>query len=238
VAKGLDVKVGRIAVPFGAEVTPATGNPLFSHSYAYYYNPYTLTGIATTLTVSDEFQAGFWATLGNDVWFDDAAQGFYLFTLQWTSPDKEKSDVALLSIGLSNNRFSERNNFGQQNIVDLVWTHKFDDKYKYILDAGIGWERDVPGVGNTCWSWMVNYWVYDVSDQVSCATRLEAFNDNDGFRTGFEGLYLAGTAGVTLKPKDSIWVRPEIRYDYNTESRPFNGQHGVLSLAADVIFKW
>src|SRR5207248_7427847 len=94
VAKGLDVKIGRFAVPYMAEVTPATGNPLFSHSYAYYYNPFTHTGIWPTLTLDDNWQVGVILSLGNDVFFGPAANGMVVGVCQWTSTDK--NDPVLL----------------------------------------------------------------------------------------------------------------------------------------------
>ncbi len=50
--------------------------------------------------------------------------------------------------------------------------------------------------------------------------RLEFFDDVQGQRTGFAGLYTAGTAGLTYKPRPWLWLRPEVRVDYNGESRP------------------
>ena len=70
------------------------------------------------------------------------------------------------------------------------------------------------------------------------ATRLEFFNDAQGQRTGFEGLYTALTAGVQFQPLKAVTVRPELRYDYNGQSRPFEGNHGLFTAAADVILRW
>lgn len=236
IAKGLDVKIGRMAVPYMAEVTPATGNALFSHSYAYYYNPFTHTGIWATLKLSDNWSVGAIASTGNDVWFGSAANGMFVGILQWTSSDS--NDTALLCVGLSNSQFNVRENFSQQSHVDVVYTHKFSDKFRYTLDIGAGWEDNIPGIAGTSWSWAVNYLTYDFTDKLSGTTRFEFFNDAEGFRTGFEGSYWATTVGVTLKPCNSVWVRPELRYDYNSESRPFDGNHGQFSAAADLIIKW
>ena len=236
IAKGLDVKVGRMAVPYMAEVTPAVTNPLFSHSYAYYYNPFTHTGIWATLTLDDSWSVGLIASLGNDVFFGPSVSGMYVGILQWTSTDK--NDTALLCVGLSTGRFNVEQNFGNQNHVDLVYTHKFSDQFRYTLDTGFGWEKDIPNIAETTWSWMVNYLTYDFSDQVSGTTRFETFHDAEGFKTGTEGTYLAGTAGLTFKPMNSVLFRPEVRYDYNTERKPFNGHHGLCTLAADFIVKW
>jgi hypothetical protein len=51
-------------------------------------------------------------------------------------------------------------------------------------------------------------------------------------------LYTGATAGVTFKPRRDLLLRPEVRYDYNDESRPFEGQHGLFTAALDVIVRW
>jgi hypothetical protein len=46
------------------------------------------------------------------------------------------------------------------------------------------------------------------------------------------------TAGLSFRPVKSIIIRPEVRYDLNDESSPFEGHHGLLTAAADVIIRW
>ena len=36
----------------------------------------------------------------------------------------------------------------------------------------------------------------------------------------------------------SILFRPEVRYDYNGYSRPFEGKHGIFTAGADLIFRF
>ena len=59
---------------------------------------------------------------------------------------------------------------------------------------------------------------------------MEFFDDVDGNRTGSKGLYTACTAGLNFQPRPDIIFRPELRHDYNNESAPFNGSHGVFTL--------
>ena len=84
----------------------------------------------------------------------------------------------------------------------------------------------------------MNYLTYAFTDKVSGTTRLEFFDDFQGQRTGFEGLYTTITAGLSWKPCRSIIMRPELRYDFNNESRPFNNRHGLFTAATDVIIRW
>jgi len=69
-------------------------------------------------------------------------------------------------------------------------------------------------------------------------TRVELFDDAKGRRTGFEGLYTGVTAGQSFKPIQAITIRPELRYDYNGPSRPYEDTHGLFTAAADVILRW
>src|SRR5262249_1322442 len=55
---------------------------------------------------------------------------------------------------------------------------------------------------------------------------------------GFAGTYTAVTAGVTYKPKPGVWFRPELRFDNNSESRPFEGKPNLFTAAFDCIIRW
>jgi hypothetical protein len=43
---------------------------------------------------------------------------------------------------------------------------------------------------------------------------------------------------VNFQPRKDLIFRPELRYDYNDESRPFQGNHGVFTATTDVIARW
>jgi hypothetical protein len=51
-------------------------------------------------------------------------------------------------------------------------------------------------------------------------------------------LYTALTAGLSFQPVKDIVFRPEVRYDYNDESRPFDGKHGLFTADFDVVLRW
>ena len=63
---------------------------------------------------------------------------------------------------------------------------------------------------------------------------MEFFDDFQGQRTGFDGLYTEVTAGLAWKPRfvettpyingGGLIIRPELRWDNNDESRAFNGR--------------
>ena len=74
--------------------------------------------------------------------------------------------------------------------------------------------------------------------RLSGTTRLEFFDDAQGERTGFPGLYTALTSGLSFKPRKDVNFRPELRYDYNEESRLFEDRHGLFTATADGILRW
>ena len=97
----------------------------------------------------------------------------------------------------------------------------------------------MPDIGTANWEGVLNYLTYVLSPRLSATAR--DWNSSTTVKdraTGFEGLYTALTAGLTFKPIKDVWLRPEIRYDYNDESRPFENKHGLFTGTMDVIFRW
>ena len=135
-----------------------------------------------------------------------------------------------------------RNNF---NAFDLVWTHTFNAELAYNAEGIYGYQSNVPGIANATGYGTANWAlggavpVLHVSPESCWRTlRLETFDDFQGQRTGFRGLYTAVTGGLQYKPHKSVIFRPEIRYDYNNDSRPFEGKHGLLFGGTDIILRF
>src|SRR5262249_18422275 len=129
-------------------------------------------------------------------------------------------------------------------ILDLVCTHKFNDRLNAAGEALFGWQGNVPGVGTAYWFAAVGYLSYQMAPRLTGNVRLELFDDPQGQRTGSPGLYTAATAGVSWRPTPfglppgSLVVRPELRFDDNDESRPFEGRHAVLTATLDVYLRY
>jgi hypothetical protein len=236
VARGMDIKVGRMYCQYGAESIDAPPNPLASHSYLFIYDPFTHTGVVTTtqLTLAWSVQLG--VIMGPDVFIDPAASPYSMFSFKWAPPSGR--DSVLFSGLLGSGKFNEARQFNNPNVLDLVWTHTFNSRLTYTLDALFGYEIDVPDIGTATWFGMANYLTYRLTPRLAGTARLEFFDDIDGNRTNFKGLYTAVTAGVNFQPHRAIIFRPEVRYDYNSESAPFEGKHGLFTATADVIVRW
>ena len=236
IGRGLDVKLGRFFAQFGVESNDATQNMLGSRSYAFIYDPFTNTGLLTTLKLTDAVSVQNGLVTGSDIFIDSAATPTYIGSVKWAPPNGRDSVVAAVIVG--SNRYNVEKAFNNPDIFDLVYTHTFDPRLTYTLETLFGFETNVPDIGTATWYSVVQYLTYTVSPRVSATARLECFDDCQGQRTGFPGLYTAATAGVTYKPLKSLWLRPEVRYDYNSDSRPFEDKHGLFTAALDVIVRW
>jgi hypothetical protein len=71
-------------------------------------------------------------------------------------------------------------------------------------------------------------------------TRFELWDDIDGQRTGFVGLYTSPTVGLTYKPYPWLWLQQELRFDYNGASLPFNNgtRHDQFTAGMQATFRW
>ena len=247
VGRGLDVKIGRMFCQYGVEANDAPSNALLSHAYTFIYDPFTHTGVMATLKLTDIWSVQAGLILGSDIFIDPADEPTLMGSIKWAPPNGR--DSVLFSVILGSGRFNQQQNFHNPEIFDLVYTHKINTRLTYNAEGLYGFTTNVsssplplgegPGVrGFANWVGILNYLTYDFSPRLSGTTRLEFFDDFQGQRTGFKGLYTALTAGLSFKPSRSITLRPELRYDYNTESRPFENRHGLFTAATDVILRW
>jgi Putative beta-barrel porin-2, OmpL-like. bbp2 len=236
VGAGLDVKFGRIFCQYGVEANDAPSNYLLSHAYTFIYDPFTHTGLMGTLNLTDTWSVQAGVMLGSDIFIDPADTPTGMGSVKWAPPGGR--DSVLFSVILGPGRFNQGRNFHNPEVFDLVYTHKFDARLSYNLEVLYGFTYNVPDTGFANWLGVLNYLIYDFTPRLSGTVRLEFFDDAQGQRTGFEGLYSALTAGLSFKPRKDIIIRPELRYDYNADSRPFENKHGLFTAATDVILRW
>jgi hypothetical protein len=236
VARGLDVKVGRFFAQYGVESNDAISNALASHAYTMIYDPFTHTGALTTIRLTNAWTVQAGLVLGSDVFIDPADELTFIGSIKWAPPDGRNS--VLFSVIIGPGRFNVGRNFNNPNIFDLVYTHQCGARLAYNYETLIGYQTRVPDIGTAQWFGVLNYLTYTFTPRLSGTVRLEFFDDEQGQRTGFAGLYTALTAGVTFKPRPAILFRPELRYDYNAESRPFENKPGLFTATADLILRW
>jgi hypothetical protein len=242
IGRGLDIKFGRIFCQYGVESNEAVSNALASHNYSFIYDPFTHTGVMGTLKLTDAWSVQVGAMLGSDIFIDPADTPTGMASVKW-APTTSRDSV-LFSVIIGNGRFNQERQFHNPEIFDLVWTHKINARLNYSFEGLYGFTTNVPDIGFANWLGILNYLTRTFTPRLDGTVRLEFFDDVQGDRTGFPGLYTAITAGLAFKPRrlasgaGEVLFRPEIRYDYNNESRPFEDHHGLFTATSDVIVRW
>jgi hypothetical protein len=236
VARGLDIKVGRFFALYGVETNDAVSNALASHAYTFIYDPFTHTGLVTTTKLTNAWTASAGLVLGSDIFIDPADTPTFIGSIKWTRADQR--DSVLLSVIAGSGRFNQPRDFHNPEVLDLVFTHQFNPRLMYNLEGLLGYTTHVPDIGTAHWFGVLDYFTYTFTPRLNGTARLEFFDDEQGQRTGFPGLYTVLTLGLSFRPCKSLIFRPEVRYDYNDESRPFEGKHGLFTATSDVILRW
>ena len=147
-------------------------------------------------------------------------------------------DTLRFSTIIGSGRYNQRLALDNINLFELIYTRRCGERWKYSLAGTYGYQTNVPGSGLANWLGVQQYFTRQYSERVSGTIRLELFDDFQGQRTRFAGLYTVITGGLGLKLSKSLLMRPELRFDYNGHSRPFEGHHGLFLAATDLIWSW
>jgi len=264
IARGLDVKVGRFYAPWGVESIEAVSTPFLSHSYTFdNAPPFTFTGVLGTLTLTPVWTVQAGVVAGEDIiLFNTSDTPTFVGTVQWTQPSGGRNVVKLATV-LNSDDYDVGGAFNNYDVVDVVWTHTFNPVLVSNVEAIYGWEKNIPDqpapdgstihIGKADWAGLAQYLQYTLSARLTAQARAELFYDPQGVRTSAlnipdaptfvtdtKGLYEALTLGLAFTPRvnKSIIIRPEVRYDYNDESKAFDGHHSLLTASTDLIVRW
>jgi hypothetical protein len=235
VGRGLDVKIGRFFAQYGSEGIDTVSNLFVSRAYSFLYDPFTQTGLLTTLNLTDAWSVQNGIVTGSDMFIGPEANPTYIGSVKWAPPNGRTS--ALFAVILGNGRFDQKHNFHNPELFDLILTRKLSDRLTWQFETLYGFTSNVPNIGFANWFGVVNYLSYQLAKNLAANARLEFFEDAQGQRTGFAGLYTAATAGVLYKPYPWLWFRPEVRIDHN-DSRPFEGKPNLFTATANMILRW
>jgi hypothetical protein len=261
--QGVEFRLGRFYSPWGVESIEAVSTPLLSRSYAFNWSPpFTHCGLAAYVKFSNAWSGIFMLTNGNDVyWGDPSEEMRFVGNIRWVQPGGGRNTVTLAT-SLGRGKFNPayatppqqtttalatepfgRNNF---NAFDLVYTYLFNSVLSYNLEAIYAYQNNVPQAamavgsynGFANWFSAAHYLFWTISPRWSNIVRFETFDDAQGQRTGFAGLYLSLTEGVQFRINKSMVLRPELRYDDNLLQAPFEGKHGIFTAASDLVIRW
>jgi hypothetical protein len=265
---GTNVAVGRFLTPLSSESEETILTPLLTRSDSFNWGgPFTHTGIMVAPQLTRQLQATMILATGNEVFLDPSMEPRFVGALIWTSANKQDTVTFATTLGrgkfnagaaFATPTFATiqepagRNNI---NVFDFIWARKFAAPFTYQLELLYGYQYGVPTTavvgsipgalvsddmteGTAHWAAFVQYFTYKWSPRFTTITRVEAFDDFNGQRTGFKGLYTEVATGFQYQPRKAVIFRPELRYDYNGYSRPFEDKHDVFTAAFDTIVRW
>lgn len=133
-----------------------------------------------------------------------------------------------------------------RTLFTTVVTRSWTDRLTQVVEFVQGWERSIPGLGSNGrnglpasdqWYGIGQWLTYEVAAPFAIVWRAEWFRNVAGSRTGYPGDFYESTLGAVVKPRDRLWIRPEVRFDWSNPSRPFNDgtSRHQLTIGLDVI---
>jgi hypothetical protein len=243
VAKGMNIRIGRyISLP-DIEAQLAPNNYTYSHSLLYTVDPYTQTGIVSSIKLSDHWlvQVGF--SGGDDVapWTKDASPtGTACIDYTW-----RKGGDALYTCANSFNK----GKYAYNNLQGYyeTWYHKINSKWHTDTEFWYMYERDVPNIaGNVtnpvatevgangafchpgqlrCYApeyAIVNYVEKEINTHNYLSFRTDYLDDIRGQRTGYATRYSEHLISYGHWIGSTILVRPEIRLEHSYQAAAYD----------------
>lgn len=258
----VSVKLGHFYSTVGYETLPAAGNFFYSHAYSYQFGqPFTHWGGVATVQITRNLQAhaglvNGWDTLvgrANNVNFIGGLKYTPDSKLWWVSAALVSGDEQNNSARLPNVPGTEGNRSRYSVLLGLTPGGPCG-KWEYVFHHHSGWqENGTPQQNFARWYGIDQYLYYRVSDSLKLGTRFEWFRDEDGTRVGLNrpgnpnnpplpGNYFALTTGVNYAPTANLMIRPELRWDFtsDTNRRVFNDgrKNNQLLLGCDLVWRY
>jgi len=145
VKDGLNIRIGRFLSVPGIEAQLAPNNYNMTHSLLYTIDPFTDTGMYSTLKLNKQWiiQAGI--SGGHDValWTPDAKPSF-IGCLNYSTKSNNDNFYGCAN-GINDGKYAYNN----LQDYDFTWYHKFNSKWHTATETWYMYERDVPNVAGT-----------------------------------------------------------------------------------------
>jgi hypothetical protein len=248
---GVDIRAGKFYTFMGREVYPAADTDFYSRTYENIYGtPFTHTGVLATVHAAPTLDIAAGVVRGWDVFKDNNGSPSFHGAFIWNSPDKRYNWTTAWITGPE----QPDNNRDYRTLVSSYLTVKLDSDRRWLLSTGghYGVEANAaidPSAGRrkaADWYAYSAHLFYTVNPRLRLGMRAEWFRDDEGTRTsqlkrpGFAASFYDLTLGLSYKPDPTFQIRPEIRWDWSPDARPYNDQTDKrqFTAAADVIWKF
>jgi hypothetical protein len=210
---GIEIDAGEFVTSAGAEVIPTNQNWNYSRSLLFTWAiPFAHFGIRTTFPVGQHFTGGFQLVNGwNNVEPINSGKTFG-FT----------GAYAWKKVTWANNYYVGPEHTGTtagwRNLYDTVVTVNASDKLSYYVNFDLGHDKNAgPGAAN--WTGIAGAARYAIGKRYAIASRLEWFDDMDGFSTGTPQQLKEVT--VTGEYKISGWLLTRLEFRNDWSNQPY-----------------
>jgi hypothetical protein len=223
--KDLSVKIGKFITPVGWEGALSQDNFFYSHSFCYWIEPATHTGVVGTYNLTNRLTINAGWTSGMDSSFQNPHGNSAVLTgLSYSLTDK-----ATIYYWLSQGKQFDpaslgRNDYSVQSFV-LEWMPT--DRFTYICQYNLR-NDNIDGNGRYSAYGINNHFLYKLNDRWGVGTRFEWLRDNGS--AGFAGEpadYYGLTLGLNWNPRKNVSIRPEVRYDWCRGATPFGQSNEI-----------
>jgi len=245
--RGIDVRVGKFYTIMGREVYPAADTDFYSRTYENIYGtPFTHTGVLATVLKTLDVVAG--VVQGWDVFKDNNCRPSFHGAFIWNSPGGRSNWTTAWITGPE----QPDDNRDDRTLVSSYLTVKFGSDNRWLLSTGghYGVEANAaidPATGgrkDADWYACAAHLFYTVNPRLRLGARAEWFRDDEGTRTGqlgrpgFAASFYDLTLGVAYDLYPSVKIRPEVRWDWSPDARPYNDQTDKSQFTAAVDAIW
>jgi Putative beta-barrel porin-2, OmpL-like. bbp2 len=247
---GVDFRVGKFYTPLGREVYPAADTDFYSRTYENIVGtPFTHTGVLATLHATANLDVVAGVVEGWDVFRDNNDRPSYQAALIWNSTNKRFNWT---TVGITGPEQPD-NDKNDRTLITSYLTFKFgaDDKWLLATGGHVGHEENAVsapagGFQDAEWYGYSVHLFYAVDPRWRLGFRAEWFRDDDAARTavlkrpGFAASFYDLTVGVTYRLRENLRIRPEARYDWTPDARPFDGEtrKSQTTAAVDVVWQF
>ena len=259
--EGFVIKFGRYISPPDIEAQLAPDNYMYSHSIMFTYDPFTFTGIQSTLRLSKYWQVELGLTAGNDMapWSNSASPTGEA-VVRYVSPSNDDSFLGGIDM-IGKAEFNH--NHDDLSMVSGTWGHRFNKTFHMMTEAYYEWQYNaelggsaifgpvrygtgggagpiIPGRSDAVGA--VNYFQILCSSSSFFSIRNDFLWDQQGQRTGFKTTYSSHTIGFNHYFNALIVIRPEIRYgrDYANGVNAYDAgkKNSQFTAATDIIVRF
>ena len=173
----------------------------------------TVTGLQANYQLTEQLTITSCVHQGDANWEDNNGKLSSYFGFDWTSEDGDTELRFIFDVGREDDA-----GLNDQYVHAIVYQRRFRENWLYLAHHNFGWIANGVGAGqNQDWYSLEQHLAYELSEKITVGMRYEFFADPDGVTVApspGKGTYHMLDVGGTYRMTESIWFRPELRWEW------------------------